>query len=73
MGMDLEPIRPSKDAPKGDNGFYQWNRYNWTGWSWLVEKLDEWGVDISEFADMNDGDEISEATCRAVADAIERP
>jgi len=45
--------------------------YNWSGWEWLVEKLDEWGVDVSEFRFSNDGDLISKETCIKVAQAIE--
>ena len=45
--------------------------YNWSGWSWLVEHLRLWGVDVSEFQFTNDGDPISRNTCLAVAEAIE--
>jgi len=71
MGIDLKPINPSKKAPLNEDGTIKWARYNWAGWSALAEYLEQWGVDISEFSWMNDGDEISEKTCLAVADAIE--
>lgn len=71
MGIDLKPMRPTKDAPRREDGKPVWGRYNWAGWSWFVGKLEEWGVDVSEFSGMNDGDLITAATCRKVADAIE--
>ena len=46
--------------------------YNWSSWVVLISRLDEWGVDTSEFRGTNDGDPISKETCIAVADAIER-
>jgi len=45
--------------------------YNWTGWRDLLQLLEQWEVDVSEFRGTNDGDPISPETCRAVADAIE--
>ncbi|MBM3740867.1 MAG: hypothetical protein FJW39_34410 [Acidobacteria bacterium] len=60
MGMDLFSV-------SGTSGI----SYNWTAWRWLIGKLNEWGVDTSEFTDHNDGDRISADTCRAVADALE--
>lgn len=78
MGMDLEPIKPSADAPryplddKYDPNGIIWGGYNWAGWSEIIRLLNEWGVDISEFARMKDGDEISDNTCKAVANAIEQ-
>ena len=72
MGMDLKPINPSEFAPKDENGTPVWGRYNWTGWSILRNKLRIWGVDTSELKSMNDGDVISERTCLAIADAIEK-
>ena len=77
MGMDLKPVRPSKKAPRhpadasyGANEVI-WGRYNWSGWRYICDKLEEWGVDISEFSGCNDGEKISAATCKKVADAIE--
>jgi len=61
MGMDLVACNP--DAKDG--------RYNWAGWEYLFELLDGWDVDLSEFSGFNDGDLISEETCKKVADAIE--
>lgn len=72
MGMDLKPVNPSPGAPHHEDGTVKWGRYNWSGWRWLTEHLDEWGVDTSEFKGMNDGDPISEATCIKVAEAIEQ-
>lgn len=71
MGMDLKPINPSAGAPRHADGEIKWGRYNWSGWRWLVDHLNEWGVDTSEFKGMNDGDPISEGTCIKVAEAIE--
>lgn len=72
MGMDLKPIRPSKKAPRDENGHPKWGRYNISGWSYIWDQLNRWGVDTSEFSGYNDGDKISAKTCRAVADAIEK-
>ena len=71
MGMDLKPIDPSPDAPTDEYGV-TWGRYNWSGWSWLVDHLNKWGVDTNEFKGMNDGDPISKETCLKVADTIEQ-
>jgi hypothetical protein len=46
--------------------------YNWYGWDYLARMLDGLGVDTSEFKGCNDGHPISEATCKAVADALEK-
>lgn len=78
MGMDLKPIYPSADAPRypADDdlspGQVIWGQYNWGGWSRQIDLLQQWGVDVSEFSGVNDGEVISEATCKAVADAIEQ-
>lgn len=80
MGMDLKPVNPSADAPRYPNdypyeprrGQAKWGRYSWSGWSWLIENLERWGVNVAEFRGCNDGEVISEATCKAVADAIEK-
>jgi len=71
MGMDLKPINPSDDAPKYPDGSPQWGRYNWTGWSFLLSHLQGWGVPLDEFRGMNDGEVISDETCKLVANAIE--
>lgn len=71
MGMDLQPIAPTEDAPKDKYG-YEWGHYNWIGWTTLIRLLKEWGIDISEFSESNDGEVISQKTCLLVADAIER-
>jgi hypothetical protein len=77
MGMDLRPMRPSKDAPRRAitstyaPGEIIWGRYNWTGWAYITNKLAEWGVPLGEFDGSNDGKLITARTCRLVADAIE--
>jgi len=70
MGMDLQPINPAPNAPKDDYGV-QWGRYNWAGWELLHRYLTEWKVNTKQLAGSNDGDIINEATCEAIADAIE--
>lgn len=70
MGMDLKPIKPTKDAPRGEDGVV-WGRYNWNGWCLLQEMLSGWGVDTSQFAHSNDGAKISAEACGKIADAIE--
>ena len=78
MGMDLKPMRPSKDAPRYPAndpyapGEVIWGRYNWSGWRWIAEHAHKWGVDVSEFDGCNDGKLIRSETCKAVADAIEK-
>ena len=62
MGMDL----CTADA-SGSHDL----RYNWNGWSYLIDLLNSWGVDTSEFVGFNDGDLISEETCKKVAAALE--
>lgn len=71
MGMDLIPQNPSDDAPTDEWGVTP-GRYNWAGWHYITTKLEEWGVPLDEFANSNNGDIISEATCKLVADAIEQ-
>ena len=46
--------------------------FNWEGWRELVSKLEEWGVDTSEFCFHNSGKLISEETCKSVAAVIEQ-
>ena len=78
MGMDLIPVNPSEEAPRWDAPGKSWHgklipgRYNWSGWSWLLQHLERWGVLTDEFQYTNDGDVISEETCIRVADAIEQ-
>jgi hypothetical protein len=71
MGMDLRPVRPTKDAPLRADGKVKWGRYSWSGWGDLVYFLQDHGVDVSEFAGSNDGDRIKSATCKQIAHAIE--
>lgn len=81
MGMDLKPMRPTKDAPcypadyeyAAYRGRVIWGRYNWSGWGWLTDHLAEWGdVDMSHFAGSNDGALIPAKVCRQVADSLEK-
>lgn len=85
MGMDLEPINPATDAPRFTNevGNYYTDyaplvgkaisgRYNWTGWSYIINLLNKWGINTNEFSGLNDGDVICDETCKKVADAIEK-
>jgi hypothetical protein len=72
MGMDLTPVKPSADAPINERGKRVEPHYNWSTWWDLVERLEQWGIDTFEFRGSNDGDVISEATCKTVADAIEQ-
>jgi hypothetical protein len=46
--------------------------YNWEGWRRIREFARTNGISPSEFADSNDGNDLSAATCRALATAIER-
>ncbi len=61
MGMNLYP----KNDQEGESV-----DYNWNGWGTLVGYLRTWGVDVSEFKGVNDGDPISAETCRKVSNAI---
>ena len=74
MGMDLKPINPDKHAPKSEwSGDYEWGRYNWTGWTWLIDLLAKYGWtndDLKEFAGTNDGYVISDETCKKVAKTL---
>jgi len=59
MGMDLI-------AKNGTDSLH----FNWSGWRAVCEFVEKAGVDVSEFAGMNDGDLISKETCVEVAKAI---
>lgn len=81
MGMDLHPINPSADAPcyAAEFHYAPWRgkaiqgQYSWSGWNRLLEYLEKWGdVPLNEFAGTNDGDIISDETCKKVADSLER-
>ena len=63
MGMSLFPADESSTEALD---------YNWGGWMLLQRYLLEWGVDIREFDDLNDGKLISSETCLLVADALEK-
>ncbi len=71
MGMDLKPQRPSKDAPRREDGTIRWEKYSIGGWAALYHFLNAHGVDTSEMSGYNDGDRIKAATCRTIADTIE--
>ena len=55
MGMDLIGAKLS---------------YQWHTWRYLQQLLQMWGVDISELKNFNDGDFISEQTCKAIGNAL---
>ena len=73
MGMDLKPVRPTKDAPRDDNGNPIWGHYNWSGWRHLANSLHEWGhPDLTEhLSGWNDGDRIPSKVCKQVGKLIE--
>ncbi len=71
MGMDLKPVRPSKDAPLRADGGIKWGRYSLSGWAALYHFLNGNGVDTSEMSGYNDCARIKAATCRRIADTIE--
>lgn len=77
MGMGLEPVNPTAEAPRHPPDHKHcpnepvWGRYNWTGWSWLWEHLAEWGIDTRDFSGSNDGELIPAEKCVEVANAIE--
>jgi hypothetical protein len=45
--------------------------YNWDGWRWIREFATANGISPVEFADSNDGDELSPVTCHAFATVID--
>ena len=45
--------------------------YNWTGWSYVTDLFQSWGVPMDEFAGDNSGEKLSRATCQAVAEAFD--
>jgi hypothetical protein len=65
MGIDLRSIR-------SETGRAIILSYNWSGWGWLVDFLNQLGVDTSEFRFHNDGEVIAASTCVKVADALEK-
>ena len=72
MGMDLKPARPTKDLPIDDRDNKPiWLHYNWAGWSFLLDHLEQWGVKLDGFEGVNDGKLIRSDKCREVAAAIE--
>lgn len=72
MSWHLKPVKPSADAPIDvDTNFPQQAIYTMMGWFLLIRLLKKWKVDVSEFADDNEGRLICESTCKNVADTIE--
>lgn len=61
MGMDLSPKVEGHDL-----------HFNWNGWSEFTILLERWGVNTDEFVHHNDGDPISNETCKRIADELER-
>lgn len=60
MGMDLYSVEGG-----------QYYRFNWSGWSVLCDFLEGLNCDLSEFSGSNNGDEVSEDTCLAIADRLD--
>lgn len=71
MGIDFQPVKPSKDAPLRADGKVKWGRYSLSGWSKLWCLLIDHGVDTSEFSVSNNGHRVKASTCKKVADVIE--
>ena len=46
--------------------------YNWDGWQWIRDFAHTSGISSGEFANSNDGEDLSPATCQALALAIEK-
>ncbi len=61
MGIELIPRDPGGGTL----------HYNWEGWRRIREFANANGISPGELAESNDGDEISPATCHALAAAIE--
>ena len=73
MGMDLKPIKPTKAAPRDENGEPIWGRYNWSGWRHLGEQLIQWGHSdlVNYMSGWNDGEVIPKEICQRIGKAIE--
>lgn len=75
MGMDLKPVRPNKKYPRNpldakyEPGKPQWGRYNCWGWSYLLKKLDAWGLQ-EQLPVYNDGELIPAKVCKKIAALI---
>lgn len=63
MGMDLHSVASTI-------GQQFRLHYNWTGWEWLIEHLQKWGLDTEQFSFWNDGELISFEVCNAVASTL---
>jgi hypothetical protein len=63
MGMDRCSI-------KSTTGSTITLSYNWSGWEWWINHLEQWGVDTHELVFHNDGNRISEETGGSVATAL---
>ena len=72
MGMDLKPVRPTKAAPRDENGEPVWGYYNWTGWTILGNQLIEWGHSdlVNYMSGWNDGEVIPSKICKQIGKAI---
>lgn len=72
MGMDLKPMRPTKNLPRNEDGKPKWERYNLGGWLALRVFLHHCDCDLAyQLPDTNDGDRIDSTTCKRIADLIE--
>ena len=73
MGMDLigqwRKSTPKEIISKYPNGPHL--HYNWTGWGWILNWLEERGIDMEEFSGTNDGERLSRKTCQQVTKTIE--
>lgn len=72
--MDLINRGWSKETPPEIKEKYDTDRnlhYNWTGWRYITNLLEGFGVDMTQFSGSNDGDLLSQNTCKSVAKALE--
>lgn len=77
MGMDLmgkwrkgtpQEVKDREDAFLGQGAYLH---YNWTGWEYIRNLFESWGVNTEEFSNVNDGQKLSLKTCKEVAEALE--
>ena len=62
-----------KETPQEIKDNYEPNlHYNWTGWSWIWNWLEEHEVHTIEFSGVNDGQRLSRKTCKQVAETLEK-
>ncbi len=62
MGLNLLPANKSLKPLE----------YNWGSWKFLVNCLNNWGVDTKDFSERNEGSLLNAEVCRTVADVIEK-